>query len=223
MKRFIYILLFISLLFGADDTNKDKNAKTTKSAKDSKKKLDPKVEAIKNMPKNPKIKPNNSRVLICNTIFEERKSELISKIKDIEEKQETLRILQESTNITLKKKEENIKKKTDVAKKYYEDAKKAQLAMETAKKENAKILEDIKKVIQDKLTITYSKMKPASAATILGAMDLNLAAKIIYSLDEKIVASIISKMPPQKGADITKLIEKGPPFIPKKPEKPAKK
>jgi flagellar motility protein MotE (MotC chaperone) len=60
----------------------------------------------------------------------------------------------------------------------------------------------------DKVSTTYQKMKPKSAANILSALEPKEALKIIVNIQSKTLAKIFSKMTPQKASVLTTLLTK---------------
>lgn len=79
-------------------------------------------------------------------------------------------------------------------------------------KKNENVLKQIKTATQSKVGTTYTAMKDSKSAAILESMSSSEAAEILYGLDTKIVSKILAKMNPQKAAELTQLITKGPPF-----------
>lgn len=152
------------------------------------------------------------QVVDCNIVFEQRKSEILRELEKIDEQQQALQALQSATQNILDQKEADLKKR--------------EAAIETAKKEialkeenvakmlkkNENVLKQIKTATQSKVGTTYTAMKDSKSAAILESMSSSEAAEILYGLDTKIVSKILAKMNPQKAAELTQLITKGPPF-----------
>ena len=55
-------------------------------------------------------------------------------------------------------------------------------------------------------------MKDSKSAAILENLPESEAAMILFALDTKVVGKILAKMDPQKAANLTQIIQKGPPF-----------
>jgi flagellar motility protein MotE (MotC chaperone) len=153
-----------------------------------------------------------NNVYNCNKIFEARKSELILELDKIDEQQQQLEALQAATQSMLDRKEQAIKKKEKILE---ENMKKASEKILELNKKLKKIEETenaLNKKINDRLITSYSKMNPKKASPILDKMEIVDATEILFKLTPKITGKILSLMPPQKAADVTKLLKMGPPF-----------
>lgn len=148
----------------------------------------------------------------CNKIFEERKSELLLEMDKIDEQQQVLEALRHATEKVLGDKEEKILKKEQEV-----EAKLQQILAEKAEvqklvEQNKAMLENIQKAKDDKIIETYTSMKPGAAAAAMGEMDIAVAATIMFNLTTKQSAKIFAKMDPAKAAQLTEVLQKGPPF-----------
>jgi flagellar motility protein MotE (MotC chaperone) len=154
----------------------------------------------------------SNNVYNCNKIFEARKEELILELDKIDEQQQQLEALQAATQSMLDRKEQAIKKKEKILE---EQMKKAEDKISELNKKLKKVQETedaLNKKINDRLITSYSKMNPKKAAPILDAMELVDSTEILFKLNPKITGKVLAIMPPQKAADITKLLKMGPPF-----------
>jgi len=148
----------------------------------------------------------------CNRIFEQRKQELVLKLEQIEEKQHALDALQNASKTQQGQREERLKQKLGEINILLEDIKKREANTKAMLDENKKILEEIQKAKENRLTQTYAKMKPAAAAAVLAEMTPTSAAGILFTLEPKRVAEFMSKMDAKKASEISERLKKGPPF-----------
>lgn len=155
---------------------------------------------------------DTNTLIDCNKIFEQRKDELVMEIEKIDEEQQALEALQTATQTMLEQRETALAKRemdVNATLQMIENEKKR---IEQIKEDNEKLLEAIKKAKDDRISETYAKMKANKAAPILEAMDKNSAAQIMFTLQPKVLSAIMAKMTPVAASDLTKVLQKGPPF-----------
>lgn len=145
----------------------------------------------------------NPKLFECTKIFEERKEELLIELERIDEQQQALNALKAATDNLIQKKEASLSQKEQTIDKKLQEVTKKESEIKELVEKNAKILEEIKGLKQDKVSQTYAKMKPASAAAILNAMDVNDSTPILKTLNPQVVGKILSKMDSQKASEIT--------------------
>ncbi|MGL2383251.1 magnesium transporter MgtE N-terminal domain-containing protein [Helicobacter pylori] len=160
-------------------------------------------------------------LLQCSAIFESKKAELKDDLRQLSEKEQSLRILQtenarlldEKTDLlNQKEKEVEEKLKNLVAK---EEAFKT-LQTEEKKRlknlieENEEILREIKQAKDSKIGETYSKMKDSKSALILENLPTKNALEILMALKPQELGKILAKMDPKKAAALTELWQKPP-------------
>lgn len=129
-------------------------------------------------------------------------------LERIDEQKQALEALKIATDDLLQKKKEAIEQEEEIV-----DRKLAEI---TSKEENIKkmldenkaVLEKLSSLKMDKVAQTFSKMKPASAATILADMDTKEASEILSSLKPKTVSKILAKMDAKKASELTQLLAK---------------
>jgi flagellar motility protein MotE (MotC chaperone) len=153
-----------------------------------------------------------SKLVNCYQIFDQRRGELEMKLEQIQEQQQAFQALKDASMNILKKKEAKIKKEQTKLN--------ATLSkIEATKKENEALLkkyQQILKQIQDatasKLVQSYSKMRAGNAANIIAAMDTNTSLEILSKLSPKVLSKIFAKMDVNKAAFLTEKLKK---YIPK--------
>ena len=158
------------------------------------------------------IQSEESKLVNCYKIFDQRRNELEMKLEQIQEQQQAFQALKDASMNILKKKEEKIKKMQAEVN--------ATLAkIEATKKENEelikkyqKILAQIKSATTSKLVVSYAKMRAGNAANILADMDTNTSLEILSKLSPKVLSKIFAKMDPQKAAFLTEKLKN---YIPK--------
>ncbi len=143
-------------------------------------------------------------LVICNKIFEERKGELALEIQRLNDKENSLEALREATTKLLNKKNEQLNEQEAGVNKKLADIEAKEKKIESLIAENKKLLEDIEKVKMDKLSNSFSKMKPKSSATILNELDTDEGVKILLNMNPKVISQIFSKMDPKKASELTK-------------------
>jgi len=158
------------------------------------------------------LQKEESKLVNCYKIFDQRKGELEMQVEQIQEQQQAFQALKDASMNILKKKEAKIKKmQTEVN---------ATLAkIETTKKSNEELLKkyqqilaQIKSATTSKLVISYAKMRAGNAANIISALDTNTSLEILSKLSPKVLSKIFAKMDPQKAAFLTEKLKN---FIPK--------
>ncbi len=160
-------------------------------------------------------------LLQCSAIFESKKAELKDDLRQLSEKEQSLRILQtenarllDEKNDLLSKKEKEVEEKLkNLAAK--EEAFKT-LQTEEKKRlknlieENEEILRKIKQAKDSKIGETYSKMKDSKSALILENLPTKNALEILMALKPQELGKILAKMDPKKAAALTELWQKPP-------------
>ncbi|MFP6228106.1 magnesium transporter MgtE N-terminal domain-containing protein [Helicobacter pylori] len=160
-------------------------------------------------------------LLQCSAIFESKKAELKDDLRQLSEKEQSLRILQtenarlldEKTDLLNQKEKEVEEKLKNLAAK--EEAFKT-LQTEEKKRlknlieENEEILREIKQAKDSKIGETYSKMKDSKSALILENLPTQNALEILMVLKPQELGKILAKMDPKKAAALTELWQKPP-------------
>ncbi|PUD26817.1 flagellar protein [Helicobacter pylori] len=160
-------------------------------------------------------------LLQCSAIFESKKAELKDDLRQLSEKEQSLRILQtenarlldEKTDLLSKKEKEVEEKLKNLAVK--EEAFKTLQAEEKKRlknlvEENEEILREIKQAKDSKIGETYSKMKDSKSALILENLPTQNALEILMALKPQELGKILAKMDPKKAAALTELWQKPP-------------
>lgn len=148
----------------------------------------------------------------CNQIFEERREELLNTINKIEEAKQSFKEFKDSANSLLNDREVSIDKKDKDVQALLSEIENRKENIKKMLDENKNMLGEIKKEKDDKITMTFAKMKASKAAPILEAMDVSKSSEIIFALDPKSMGKLLSKIEPSKASTIVNLIQKGPPF-----------
>jgi flagellar motility protein MotE (MotC chaperone) len=148
----------------------------------------------------------NPKLFECTKIFEERKEELLIELERIDEQQQALNSLKAATDNLIQKKEASLAQKEQEISKKLEEITQKESSIKELTEKNEKILEEIKGLKQDKVSQTYAKMKPASAASILNVMDVNDSTSILRTLNPQAVGKILSKMDGKKASEITLML-----------------
>ncbi len=160
-------------------------------------------------------------LLQCSAIFESKKAELKDDLRQLSEKEQSLRILQtenarllDEKNDLLNQKEKEVEEKLkNLAAK--EEAFKTLQAEEKKRlknliEENEEILREIKQAKDSKIGETYSKMKDSKSALILENLPTQNALEILMALKPQELGKILAKMDPKKAAALTELWQKPP-------------
>lgn len=167
----------------------------------------------------------------CDAIFEARKQEIATSLLQLQQQQSTLQIISSENTKLFQEKDKQIKQKESALQKMYadmknEEAKKAaesQAKLDEAKKilaQNEEILKQITGAKDTKLAESYAKMKDSKAAPILAAMPEDDAVTILLSLKPNQMGGILAQMPPDRAAELTKLIKYYPNKKPVPPDAP---
>ncbi|AFI05531.1 MotE family protein [Helicobacter cetorum] len=160
-------------------------------------------------------------LLQCSVIFESKKAELKDELRQLSEKEQSLRVLQtENARLLQEKSDLLAQKEQEVDEKLKslqakEEAFKTLQAKEKKRIENLieedeQILREIKQAKASKIGETYSKMKDSKSALILENLPTQNALEILMALKPQELGKILAKMNPQKAADLTKLWQKSP-------------
>ena len=149
---------------------------------------------------------SENRLFDCTKIFEERKSELLLELERINDREQALYDLKEATNRLLKKKKEKLDKQEAEINRKLKLIEEKEQNIKNMIAENRKVLEEIKKIKLDKVSTTYSKMKPKSAAAILAELDPKIAVNVLLKIKPKTLSKIFAKMDPVKASELTRLL-----------------
>ncbi len=211
MKK-ILPYLFISILL-AQESNNTQNQSTHEA----------KIQNSSNL-------NANTELIQCNVVFEQRKDEIISQIKELEDKKQSLELLQKASDDLFNQRENKLKEKEQDLNKQLNtlNAKEESMNKDFNEREakikkliakNEELLRQIQDESDNKIAQTYAKMKDSKAAAILSDLPSNQAAGILFLLKAQEVGKILAKMQPQKAAELTEVLKKGPPFEHKEPIK----
>ncbi len=151
-------------------------------------------------------------VVDCNKIFEERKSELLRLMDRLDEEEQSFEIYKDAQNALLEKKKQKLDEKLKEVNATLKKVQNTKRQIVELYDKNKKLLEEIKKAKDDKITGAYLKMKDSKAAAILDAMPRVRAAKILFNLTPKKISKVMAKMDPDIASEVTALLTKGPPF-----------
>ncbi|WP_053942121.1 MotE family protein, partial [Helicobacter ailurogastricus] len=209
MRRLALCAVFVGLLLGDTDQISSNGANP------------PKPFPSLSTPKG--ANPSSQQFLQCNAIFESRKAELSNQLQLLQERALTLQNLQEQTQSLLDQRNAKVaerEKALDTRLKEFEAKEKAFKDLQAQKEkelkklvaQNEELLKEIKEASSSKVATTYAKMKDSKAAPILQDMPIDQAATILSKLEAKDMGKILAKMDPQKAANLTEMLQKGPPF-----------
>ncbi|EJB71492.1 MotE family protein [Helicobacter pylori] len=160
-------------------------------------------------------------LLQCSAIFESKKAELKEDLRQLSEKEQSLRILQTENTRLLDEKSDLLSKKEkeiDEKLKHLAAKEEAFKTLQTEEKkrlknlieENEEILREIKQAKDSKIGETYSKMKDSKSALILENLPTQNALEILMALKPQELGKILAKMDPKKAAALTELWQKPP-------------
>ncbi|MGL2427222.1 MotE family protein [Helicobacter pylori] len=160
-------------------------------------------------------------LLQCSAIFESKKAELKDDLRQLSEKEQSLRILQTENARLLDEKSDLLNKKEkeiDEKLKHLAAKEEAFKTLQTEEKkrlknlieENEGILREIKQAKDSKIGETYSKMKDSKSALILENLPTKNALEILMALKPQELGKILAKMDPKKAATLTELWQKPP-------------
>ncbi|QTP00105.1 MotE family protein [Helicobacter pylori] len=160
-------------------------------------------------------------LLQCSAIFESKKAELKEDLRQLSEKEQSLRILQTENARLLDEKSDLLnKKEKEIDEKLKNLAAKEEAfkTLQTEEKkhlknlieENEEILREIKQAKDSKIGETYSKMKDSKSALILENLPTKNALEILMALKPQELGKILAKMDPKKAAALTELWQKPP-------------
>lgn len=150
----------------------------------------------------------SDKLFECTEIFKERKGELLVELERIDEQKQALSALKVATEELLKQKETKLTlKEQELDEKLANITQKEKSVKEMLAKNEA-TLKELKSTKMSRIAQTFSKMKAASAASILTDMPSAKAKGILESLKPKVVGKILTKMDAKKAAELTQLLSK---------------
>lgn len=216
----VFLSLTIALLISNEQTTSSKNSKNVDISS---------LTLSQIIELNPEIAKEVAHQ--CNIIFDARKEEISLSLFQLQEQQSSIKILTNENTKLLNQKQNQLQEKENALKKMYEDMKEeetktkqeAESKLEEAKKilaQNEELLKEIKNIKDSKLSESYAKMKDTNAALILANLPNDDAIKILLTLQSKQMGLILSKMQPQKAAELTELIQYYPSKKPVPPPPP---
>lgn len=148
----------------------------------------------------------SDKLFECTEIFKARKSELLVELERIDEQKQALEALKSATEELLKEKEAKVNYEAEVVEVKRQEIIKREANVKEMLDKNEDVLKKISDLKMNKVSQTFSKMKPAASANVLSEMDLEEAAKILQSLKPKIVGKILTKMDAKKSSDLTRIL-----------------
>lgn len=155
---------------------------------------------------------NTDNVIYCNKIFEQRKNEIVLEVQNLEQQKRLMTSLYEEQQAINDKKLQNLKLQEQKIDTLLKEAADRENEIKELIKQNEELLENIKNAKNDKITQTYAKMRDSKAGAIIENMPLKEAAELLFSMDSKDMSKILSKMTPQRAAQLTEMLKSGPPF-----------
>jgi len=148
----------------------------------------------------------------CTQVFEDRKSELIKEVDNIDEARQSFEALKDATNSLFDKQQQKMLSDQKTLKDKKDELNKKQKYIEELIAKNQKLIDTIKGLKNDKITETYTKMKDSAAASIFENLSTNEASSILFTLPAKKISKVMAKMDPAKASKITVRLQAGPPF-----------
>jgi len=158
------------------------------------------------------LQNEESKLVNCYKIFDQRKGELEMQLEQIQEQQQDFQALKDASMNILKKKQAKIKKRQAEINATLSKIEATKKANEDLVKKYQEILAQIKSATTSKLVVSYAKMRAGNAANILADMDTNTSLEILSKLSPKVLSKIFAKMDPQKAALLTEKLKN---YIPK--------
>lgn len=155
---------------------------------------------------------DTNNVIDCNIIFEQRKNEIIQESKRVAEQKRLMNSLYDEQQELNNQKLQELKLQEQRVESLLKEARNKENEIKELIKQNEEILANIKNTNSEKITQTYAKMRDSKAGAILENMPLKDAAELLFSMDSKDMGKILSKMTPQKAAQLTEMLKAGPPF-----------
>ncbi|RAX57495.1 PDP protein [Helicobacter monodelphidis] len=152
-------------------------------------------------------------VVDCTIIFEQRKAEILKGIEKIDEQQQALQALQSATQAVLDQKQQALNEQEREVNATMEATNLKEEKIKKLIAENEEILKAIKKAKDNKIAETYTNMKDSKAAPILEGLPNSQAATILFNLEPKVMSKVLAKMTPARAAELTRILQKGPPFV----------
>lgn len=148
----------------------------------------------------------------CNAVFEQRKGEILRELDRLDEEQQAFTLYKDAQLALIQKKERKLSQKLSEVNATLQKVTRTKQEIVALYEKNKKLLDEIKKAKDDKITASYLKMKDSKAAAILDAMPRPKAAHILFNLTPKKIAKVMAKMDPNIASEVTTLLQKGPPF-----------
>ncbi len=164
-----------------------------------------------------------SNLIQCNAIFEAKKEEIINQIKELDNKKQSLAILQKASDALFNQRENKLKEQEQKLDNKLKEIQMQQDAIEQSQRQsedrikkmlqaNEDLLKQIRDETENKIAQTYAKMKDSKAAAILSDLSATQAANILFLLKPQEIGKILAKMDPKKASILTQTLKKGPPF-----------
>lgn len=158
------------------------------------------------------LNQNTSNVIDCNVIFEQRKDEITQEIARVEQQKRMMTSLYEEQQALNNKKLQELQLQEQRIESLLKEAAEQKNQIQELIKQNEELLANIQNAKNDKITQTYAKMRDSKAGAIIENMPLKDAAELLFSMDSKDMSKILSKMTPQRAAQLTEMLKAGPPF-----------
>jgi len=154
----------------------------------------------------------NKDLLDCDSVFEQRKDELLREMERIDEREQEFRAYQEASKALMEQKNKKLSQKLNELNEKLAKSEATKKEIIKLYEDNKKLLSEINEAKDDKISNAYLKMKDKKAAKILDDMTRAEAAEILFNLTPKKISKIMEKMNPANASDVTLLLKAGPPF-----------
>ncbi|NOX15916.1 MAG: PDP protein [Epsilonproteobacteria bacterium] len=148
----------------------------------------------------------------CTQVFEDRKSELLKEVDNIDEARQSFEALKAATNSLFDQQKAKVSEEEKTLESKKEELNKKQKHIEELVAKNQKLLDAIKGVKNSKISEIYTKMKDSAAAAVFENLSASEASAILFRLPAKKISKVLAKMDALKASKITLRLRQGPPF-----------
>ncbi len=149
------------------------------------------------------------------SVYANKKAEILAEYEKIDTARQELETFRAATLALLRQKEENVLAIEAEANKTLALAAQKEAAAKKMLEHNEEVLKELRDIMAGKVLEVYAKMKDGAAAQIMTELPRMDAARILYHLAPKKIATVLSKIDPATAAEITQLLQQDELFVDK--------
>lgn len=141
-------------------------------------------------------------------VFADKKSEILAEYEKLNTIRQELEAYRAATLAILQARSESLTAREIDVNKTLDEISRKERNIEVLLAKNEELLKELKDTMQGKILEVYAKMKDGAASAIITELPRLEAARILYHLAPKKIATILTKTDPKISAELTEIMGK---------------